>query len=83
MRQCNKKDLIQQLLPFIRGEYGVKSVYFRVMSKVQLEEVESPVTEAGLAASSVLVPRLKRYLYECVLVSEYDFYLKHPHQLAY
>ena len=59
MRQSDKEDLIQQLLPIARvaGD-AIMAVYSRGTPEVQLKEDDSPVTEADLAAHRVLASRL-------------------------
>lgn len=73
MRQSDREDLIQQLLPIARvaGD-AIMAVYSRGTSEVQLKEDDSPVTEADLAAHRVLASRLKPLLSECPVVSEED-----------
>lgn len=73
MRQSNQEDLIQQLLPIARAAGdAIMAIYSRGTPEVQLKEDDSPVTEADLAAHSVLTSQLTPLLSECPVVSEED-----------
>jgi len=73
MRQIDKEDLMQLLLPIARvaGD-AIMAVYSRGTPEVHLKEDDSPVTEADLAAHLVLTSQLKSLLSECPVVSEED-----------
>lgn len=73
MRQSDKEDLVQQLLSIAKAAGGaIMAVYSRGVSEVQLKEDDSPVTEADIAAHSVLSSQLTPLLSECPVVSEED-----------
>jgi 3'(2'), 5'-bisphosphate nucleotidase len=73
MRQIEKEELTQRLLPVARlaGD-AIMAVYSRGTPDVQLKEDDSPVTEADLAAHRVLASQLTLLLSECPVVSEED-----------
>jgi len=73
MRQIDKEELMQRLLPVARmaGD-AIMAIYSIGATEVQLKDDDSPVTEADLAAHRVLASRLAPLLSECPMVSEED-----------
>ena len=66
MRQSDLKDLVEQLLPIARtaGD-AIMAIYQRGSTEAHHKMDASPVTEADLAAHSVLANQLARLLPGC------------------